>query len=160
MGKNITVSGGTTPPAVYLVLNDAAVSKFAEAIQFYTFKKLTLKYPSWRDFCSAQNIPIANVEATLEAYNEAARKGGPDEFGKRSFESAPFRTEEPVTVMLVTPSVHYTMGGLKVWLLCISCFALHMVVSSRLMRTRGLFDQTARLLLACLLREKVKRFVS
>ena len=42
-GSNLTVAGGITPPAVFLVLNDAAVSKFREAIQFYSFKKLVFK---------------------------------------------------------------------------------------------------------------------
>ncbi len=113
MGKNISVAGGTTPPAVFLVLNDAAVSKFTEAIQFYSFKKLTFKYANWKEFSAAQSIPYENLEKTLKEYH-AAREAGKDEFGKTSFESTPIRIEEPVTVMLVTPAVHYTMGGLKI----------------------------------------------
>jgi succinate dehydrogenase/fumarate reductase flavoprotein subunit len=90
-----------------------AVAKFAEAIQFYSFKKLTFKYENWKEFCLAFSLPVDTVQETLKAY-DAASKAGKDEFGKTNFESTPIRFSEPVTVMIVTPSVHYTMGGLKV----------------------------------------------
>jgi FAD-dependent fumarate reductase len=99
--------------AVFLVLNDVAVAKFAEAIQFYSFKKLTFKYPNWKEFCTNHSIPLDNVQTTLQQYEEARAKGK-DEFGKTVFESCPILIDEPVTVMIVTPAVHYTMGGLKI----------------------------------------------
>ncbi len=113
VGKNISVSGGTTPLAVFLVLNDVAVAKFAEAIQFYSFKKLTFKYPNWKEFCTTHSVPFDNVQTTLQQYEEARAKGK-DEFGKTVFESCPILIDEPVMVMIVTPAVHYTMGGLKI----------------------------------------------
>ncbi len=112
-GANMTVAGGVTPPAVFLVLNEEAVNKFREAIQFYSFKKLVLNYPNWREFAQAHNVPIETISKTLEEYNQAA-KAGSDEFGKVSFESCPFLLDQAVTVMLVTPAVHYTMGGLVI----------------------------------------------
>ena len=47
---------------------------------------------------------------SLSTYNEAAAKGGPDEFGKTTFPRT-FDPSLPLNALIVTPSIHYTMGG-------------------------------------------------
>ena len=71
------------------------------------------KYKDWREFAEAQSVPFDNLEVTLREYEEARAKGV-DAFGKMSFESCPISTEQAVTVMIVTPAVHYTMGGVVI----------------------------------------------
>jgi len=58
------------------------------------------------------NIPVDTLKATLKKYNEDADKGS-DEFGKTRF---PFKFAEDnkFYVSAITPSIHYTMGGLAV----------------------------------------------
>lgn len=70
-----------TPHSRYLVLNDAAVAQFPEAIAFYSFKKLVLKFAHAAAFCNATGLPLDAVRATFAAYNAAASQGQ-DEFGK------------------------------------------------------------------------------
>ena len=106
-------SGKSTPTAVFLVLNEAAVSKFKEAIMFYSFKKLVFQFDNLKAFCDKFSVPYDTAKSTLHEYNEDAKKGK-DAFGKTTFNSVPVREDEHLTVMIVTPSVHYTMGGLQI----------------------------------------------
>jgi len=55
-------------------------------------------------------IPVENLKETIKKYNEAADQGH-DEFGKKRF---PFKFAEDnkFYVSAITPSIHYTMGGL------------------------------------------------
>ena len=109
----ILPSGKHSPTAAFLVLNPRVVAQFPEAVAFYSFKKLVLTYPSLSSFCSAHSVPLEVATATLANYSRSAESGR-DEFGKTSFSGLPWNTGEEITVMLVTPSVHYTMGGLEI----------------------------------------------
>jgi succinate dehydrogenase/fumarate reductase flavoprotein subunit len=50
---------------------------------------------------------------TFETYNKN-EDGREDEFGKTRFPVA-FKVSEPIWLGRVTPVIHYTMGGLKVF---------------------------------------------
>merc|ERR1712130_323359 len=74
-------------------------------------------------------IPIANIEATFKQYGEIAEKqekdpaSGPyeaygggkshDVWGKKFFHNLPLETSDAFHVAVVTPVIHYCMGGLK-----------------------------------------------
>jgi flavocytochrome c len=58
------------------------------------------------------NIPVETLKATLKSYNEDADKGS-DEFGKKRFPFK-FSEDDKFYVSAITPSIHYTMGGLAV----------------------------------------------
>merc|ERR1712060_851336 len=76
------------------------------------------------------NIPLANIEATFKDYNEIAEKqtakpdDGPyeaygggkswDKWGKKFFHNLPLETSDAFHVAIVTPVIHYCMGGLKI----------------------------------------------
>merc|ERR1711879_997604 len=75
-------------------------------------------------------IPIANIEQTFKDYCEIADKqakdpdSGPyeaygggkshDKWGKKFFHNLPLDIEDSFHVAIVTPVIHYCMGGLKI----------------------------------------------
>merc|ERR1712004_554184 len=75
-------------------------------------------------------IPLANIEETFKDYNALAEKqtkdpdNGPyeaygggkswDKWGKKFFHNLPLETSDSFHVAIVTPVIHYTMGGLKI----------------------------------------------
>lgn len=63
-------------------------------------------YPSF-SYCN--NSVLLDFNASFVAYSEAADKGQ-DEFGKTTF-PVKFDQKAPLNVLIVTPSIHYTMGG-------------------------------------------------
>merc|ERR1712209_282800 len=76
------------------------------------------------------NIPLANIETTFKSYNEIADKqatdpdNGPyeaygggkswDTWGKKFFHNLPLETSDAFHVAIVTPVIHYCMGGMKI----------------------------------------------
>merc|ERR1712176_530135 len=77
-----------------------------------------------------RGVPLANIEATFKAYNEIATKqekdpqGGPyeaygggkswDKWGKKFFHNLPLDVNDGFHVAIVTPVIHYCMGGMKI----------------------------------------------
>merc|ERR1719266_1165950 len=82
------------------------------------------------EFAKEYGIPLANIESTFKAYNEIADKqdkdpeNGPyeaygggkswDTWGKKFFHNLPLETNDAFHVAIVTPVIHYCMGGLKI----------------------------------------------
>jgi len=59
-------------------------------------------------------VPVANLARTFAAYNDAAR-AGKDAYGKKFFTNAPWDAgDSPFYAAIVTPIVHYCMGGLHI----------------------------------------------
>merc|ERR1719396_38590 len=86
-------------------------------------------YANMGEFAKEYNIPLANIEATFKEYNMLAEKqtkdpeNGPyeaygggkshDVWGKKFFHNLPMETSDAFHVAVVTPVIHYCMGGLK-----------------------------------------------
>merc|ERR1712228_421147 len=82
------------------------------------------------EFAKEYNIPLANIDATFKAYNEIAAKqakdpdNGPfeaygggkswDTWGKKFFHNLPLEVNDSFHVAIVTPVIHYCMGGMKI----------------------------------------------
>merc|ERR1711976_397370 len=82
------------------------------------------------EFAKEYNIPLANIDATFKSYNEIAEKqtsnpdAGPyeaygggksfDVWGKKFFHNLPLETSDAFHVAIVTPVIHYCMGGMKI----------------------------------------------
>merc|ERR1712217_613219 len=82
------------------------------------------------EFAKEYNIPLANIEATFKAYNEIAEKqtrdpeNGPyeaygggkswDKWGKKFFHNLPLDVNDAFHVAVVTPVIHYCMGGVRI----------------------------------------------
>merc|ERR1712187_1043710 len=82
------------------------------------------------EFAKEHQIPLANIDATFKSYNEIAGKqekdpdNGPyeaygggqswDTWGKKFFHNLPLSVDDSFHVSIVTPVIHYCMGGLKI----------------------------------------------
>merc|ERR1712176_698033 len=82
------------------------------------------------EFAKEYNIPLANIEATFKDYNAIADKmdkdpdSGPydaygggkshDKWGKKFFHNLPLDVNDAFHVAIVTPVIHYCMGGMKI----------------------------------------------
>merc|ERR1740123_2792976 len=87
-------------------------------------------YDNMSAFAKEYNIPLANIEATFKSYNEIAEKqatdpeNGPydaygggkswDKWGKKFFHNLPLDVNDSFHVAVVTPVIHYCMGGMKI----------------------------------------------
>merc|ERR1711920_610745 len=87
-------------------------------------------YKNMHDFAKEYNIPIANIEKTFKDYGEIAEKqakdpeSGPyeaygggkshDKWGKKFFHNLPLDVNDSFHVAIVTPVIHYCMGGMKI----------------------------------------------
>ena len=100
---------------------------------FYFFKKLVKEYGSLKEFAEEKgvNLEVLNerfiivifififififgnlfiIKSNSIALYNKNKEEGTDEFGKKTF-PASFSTEGPVYGMMITPGIHYTMGG-------------------------------------------------
>merc|ERR1712232_821956 len=75
-------------------------------------------------------VPLANIEETFKSYNEIADKqsknpdAGPyeaygggqswDQWGKKFFHNLPLAVDDSFHIAIVTPVIHYCMGGMKI----------------------------------------------
>merc|ERR1712060_673875 len=82
------------------------------------------------EFEAEDKILLENIEATFKDYNDIAAKqasdpdNGPyeaygggkshDVWGKKFFHNLPLETSDGFHVAIVTPVIHYCMGGLKI----------------------------------------------
>jgi len=97
----------------YLILNDQVAKLFdIKLFDFYKTKGFIQGAANAQELCKQFGIPLENFTKTLSEY-EAASKDKKDQFGKTLFPVL-FSADEPLYVVLVTPSIHYTMGGLKI----------------------------------------------
>ena len=67
---------------------------------------------SARELAALAGIDAANLEATLDDYNAAARRQRPDVFERTKFEHAPL--SPPFAIVTVKPGLFHTQGGLMV----------------------------------------------
>ncbi|CEI88237.1 hypothetical protein RMCBS344292_02631 [Rhizopus microsporus] len=103
-------------PAAYLVLTDEAVEKFGKStLGFYASKGFFAQVEGIANLAKdVLGVDKEEVEQTFKEHDSHIESASPDDFGKTVF---PCRLlpENPTTywVALVTPVVHYTMGGLN-----------------------------------------------
>jgi len=70
-------------------------------------------YDSIADIASAYKMPIRELDATVNRYNQCIKMGEQDEFGKL-LEGAQRIDEPPFYAIRLWPKVHYTPGGLGI----------------------------------------------
>uniref|UniRef100_A0A0K0D2N6 fumarate reductase (NADH) n=1 Tax=Angiostrongylus cantonensis TaxID=6313 RepID=A0A0K0D2N6_ANGCA len=111
-----TFQGGSAGlPAAFMVMNEEAADSFGRpAFNFYAhFKKLFTKYNTAKEFAEQSGIPFDALKSTLLEYNKYIKGDSGDSFGKTVFPVA-IDPNEPVYIAIITPAIHYTMGGLKI----------------------------------------------
>ena len=97
----------------YLILNEKSTEKFGKNIKFYIGKGLIKKYNNFEDFANSNKIDFKNLEKTIATYNDYAQKKQPDPFGKTVYPEQ-FKINQPVYVAVISPVIHYCMGGIKI----------------------------------------------
>merc|ERR1711937_351506 len=129
MWKNQGVKMGNTT-GFFLCLNGKASTEITWHCKHYKGRGLMKSYNNMGEFAKEYNIPLANVEATFKEYNNLADKqekdpaNGPfeaygggkswDKWGKKFYHNLPLATDDAFHVAIVTPVIHYCMGGLKI----------------------------------------------
>ena len=97
----------------YLILNENSTEKFGKNIKFYIGKGLIKKYNNFEDFANSNKIDFKNLAKTIATYNDYATKKQPDPFGKTIYPEQ-FKINQPVYVAVISPVIHYCMGGIKI----------------------------------------------
>merc|ERR1719437_88156 len=129
MWKNDGVKMGNTM-GFFLCLNGKASNEIQWHCKHYKGRGIMKSYNNMEEFAKEYNVPLANIEATFKSYNEIAEKqtanpdAGPyeaygggksfDTWGKKFFHNLPLETSDAFHVAIVTPVIHYCMGGMSI----------------------------------------------
>lgn len=129
MWKNKGVTLGNTT-GFFLCLNSKASTEITWHCKHYKGRQLMKSYNNMAEFAKEYNIPLANIEKTFSTYNDLADKqekdpdNGPfdaygggkswDEWGKKFYHNLPMKVDDAFHVAIVTPVIHYCMGGLEI----------------------------------------------
>jgi len=129
MWKNQGITLGSTT-GFFLCLNGKASTEITWHCKHYKGRGIMKSYESMGAFAQEYGIPLANIEATFKDYNDLADKqakdpeNGPyeaygggkswDKWGKKFFHNLPLETSDSFHVAIVTPVIHYCMGGMKI----------------------------------------------
>jgi flavocytochrome c len=96
-----------------LVLNGAGSREIEWHCKHYVGRGLMKRFNSGAELAKEFGIPVSKLEDTFQKYNKVAKNGG-DPFGKKYFHNFPFETKDFFHVAIVTPVLHFTMGGLEI----------------------------------------------
>eukprot|EP00056_Hartaetosiga_gracilis_P010031 m.147326 g.147326 ORF g.147326 m.147326 type:complete len:1095 (+) comp13241_c0_seq11:68-3352(+) len=94
-----------------LLMNSKSTKEFEWHCEHYAARGVMQKYPCAGDLAIEMGIEPSTLQETFEKYNSVAANNS-DPFGKKIFNNTPFTMTEQYFVAIVTPVVHYTMGGL------------------------------------------------
>jgi len=97
-----------------LLLNKKASSQMAWHCEHYKNRRVMKHFKDGTGVAKEMGIPVEKLKETLDAYNGYAASGEEDPFGKIYYANAPFEMEEDYYLAVITPVVHYTMGGLAI----------------------------------------------
>lgn len=99
---------------IYVFMNSGvAKDAWKPFTQQYSFLGLIKKFTNGKEACKHYKIPYEEFCTSIKFYNLCAERGwSPD--GKDRFENTPFDPTDEYYVGIVTPLLHYTMGGLKI----------------------------------------------
>ena len=105
--------GEKGPISSYLILNEAGAELFQKSVlDFYIRRGFVQQVANANILADFIGVARDQLIQTLQNYNTCSAKGC-DEFGKKLFPIKNFSLHEPLYVMIITPCLHYTMGGLK-----------------------------------------------
>jgi hypothetical protein len=96
-----------------LVLNSKAGKEIEWHCKHYVSRGVMKHYKSGAEMAKDCNIPLSDLEATFNQYNEIARTGKCP-FGKKFFTNLPLNINDSFWVAIVTPVLHFTMGGVQI----------------------------------------------
>lgn len=85
----------------------------ADEMNYLFNNKLLVKADTIKEASDFFGIDAAELEKTVEKYNQYAKDGKDLEFNKRG-KLTPFEAKGPFYIMKAVPAVHHTMGGVKI----------------------------------------------
>ena len=96
----------------FMLINQEGVDNYGNNINFYIKKGLLSSYENFTAFGNAFNISENTLKKTIQQYN-MNYDNNIDEFNKTIF-PLKFNYNSTIYVGIVSPSIHYTMGGVKI----------------------------------------------
>lgn len=97
----------------YLVLNGASSKEIEWHCKHYCGRGLMKNYKHASELAKDMGCPVENIDKTFNQYNMYAKdKSCPS--GKNYYANVPYFVNDTFNVAVITPVIHYTMGGLKV----------------------------------------------
>ncbi|KAI9596189.1 FAD binding domain-containing protein [Syncephalis fuscata] len=96
-----------------LVLNTAASKEIEWHCKHYAGRGLMKHFANGQALAKEFGIPVNKLEDTFNKYNEIARTKK-DPFGKKFFHNVPISVTDDFHVAIVTPVLHFTMGGIGI----------------------------------------------
>jgi len=127
MWKNKGVKLGNTT-GFFLCLNSKASKEMEWHAKHYKSRGLMKFYNNMGELAKEYGFDVKNIEATFKEHNDNAAKqakdpeGGPyeaygggkawDKWGKKFYHNLPLDVNDSFHVAIVTPVIHYCMGGL------------------------------------------------
>jgi len=129
MWKNQGLSLGSTT-GFFLCLNGKASKEITWHCKHYKGRGIMKSYNNMAEFAQQYGMPLENIEETFKEYNGLADQqqndpdNGPyeaygggkswDKWGKKFFHNLPLETSDSFHVAIVTPVIHYCMGGMRI----------------------------------------------
>jgi len=105
-------------PPYRLVLNSAASKSIEWHCKHYEGRGLMKHFSDGKALAKEFGISPESLVKTFKEYNETAEsvKKGKfiDPWGKKYFDAVPYDLNDSFFVAIITPVLHYTMGGIKV----------------------------------------------
>ncbi|KAJ9468991.1 Fumarate reductase [Diplonema papillatum] len=95
-----------------LVLNGASSKSIEWHCMHYAGRGLMKKFASADEMAKDMGISVDKIKKTFDEFNQAAEQKN-DKFGRKFFVNLPLVTDDTFYVGIVTPVIHYTLGGLK-----------------------------------------------
>lgn len=107
----------------YILLSPSMALEADKHVPHYYKKGLLKRFESLEDVAKSMNVDFVTLASTLTEYNEAAKhaatRAGP--YGKKYFKNTPFpfnrsgvESGEYYYLGVVTPALHYCMGGVSI----------------------------------------------
>lgn len=98
---------------IRLILNSEASNQIEWHVKHYVGRGLMKRYETGYDLAKEMGIKPEVLKETFDKYNHGA-KTKTDPFGKKFFQPGELRIDDTFNVAIMTPVLHYTMGGLEI----------------------------------------------
>lgn len=96
-----------------LVLNSKGNKEIEWHVKHYMGRGLMKKFNTGADLAKEIGVSESVLDKTFKTYNEGANSKK-DPFGKKYFHNMPFDVKDSFYVAIVTPVLHYCMGGIEI----------------------------------------------
>ncbi|RSH92155.1 hypothetical protein EHS25_008570 [Saitozyma podzolica] len=99
---------------VRLVLNSTSSKEIEWHCKHYVGRGLMKRFNNGNELAKEIGVSPEVLKKTFDDHNRYAKNPGTDPFGKKFFAGGDFKMDDVYHVALMTPVLHYTMGGLEI----------------------------------------------